>query len=172
VLIARPANSFGPWQFPEKLIPLTLARALDGEKLAVYGDGRQEREWLHVGDHCAGVDAVLRHGRPGRAYNLAGVESRTNIEVVEALCRLLDESRPRADGRPYHNQIAFVADRPGHDRRYAIDPARAAAELGWRPATGFDDGLAATVDWYLENETWWRDIRATRYAGERLGVGR
>lgn len=169
-LVARPANTYGPWQFPEKLIPLMIARALDGEDLPVYGDGLQRREWLFLNDHCAGIAAVLNRGTPGQAYNLAGFEDAQNLAVVRAICAILDTLRRKSDGRSYAAQIRHVTDRPGHDRRYAIDPSRSARDLDWQASTPLEDGLRRTVEWYLENESWWRDVMAARYGGERLGV--
>ncbi|WP_421880204.1 dTDP-glucose 4,6-dehydratase [Pacificispira sp.] len=169
-VVARPANTYGPWQFPEKLIPLMIARALDGQSLPVYGDGKQRREWLYLDDHCAGIAAVLDRGEPGKAYNLAGYEEAENLSVVTTICAELDRLRPAAGGRGYAGQIRHVADRPGHDRRYAIDPALTARELGWRASEPLQAGLRRTVAWYLENEAWWRDVMASRYDGERLGA--
>lgn len=169
-LVARPANTYGPWQFPEKLIPLMIARALDGDSLPIYGDGLQRREWLFLDDHCAGIAAVLERGEPGQAYNLAGYEDAENLTVVRMLCAELDRLRPAPSGRSYAEQISHVPDRPGHDRRYAIDPGLSLRDLNWRAETSFADGLRRTVAWYLENESWWRDIMASRYGGERLGA--
>ncbi len=153
-LITNGSNTYGPFQFPEKLIPLMIHNALAGRALPVYGDGLQVRDWLYVGDHCAAIRAVLAGGTPGRVYNIGGDGEKANIEVVRAICRLLDVERPRADGRGHADQIAFVNDRPGHDRRYAIDAGRIKAGLGWRPLTSFESGLARTVRWYLDNRSW------------------
>jgi dTDP-glucose 4,6-dehydratase len=171
VLLTNCSNNYGPWQFPEKLIPLMIAKALGGEALPVYGRGEQVRDWLHVDDHVDGLLRVLRGGAPGRSYNIGGAGERRNIEVVQSLCRILDALAPRADGRGYAEQIAFVADRPGHDRRYAIDAARIREELGWRPARDVETGLRETVAWYLDHRNWWRRVLAERYGGERLGTG-
>ncbi|VFR25464.1 dTDP-glucose 4,6-dehydratase [plant metagenome] len=153
-LITNCSNNYGPYQFPEKLIPLVIRRALAGEPLPVYGDGQQVRDWLYVGDHCAAIRRVLEAGQPGETYNIGGLNEQTNLSVVTQICGLLDARVPRGDGLPYARQIAFVTDRPGHDRRYAIDARKIASELGWRPAQTFADGLALTVDWYLEHAEW------------------
>jgi dTDP-glucose 4,6-dehydratase len=148
VLTTNCSNNYGPRQFPEKLIPLVITQALAGKPLPVYGDGLNVRDWLYVLDHCEAIRLVLEEGRPGETYNIGGVTEKTNLEVVRALCALLDEARPRASGR-YADLIAMVKDRPGHDRRYAIDVSRIGRELGWRPKESFDSGLRKTVDWYL-----------------------
>ena len=148
VLTTNCSNNYGPHQFPEKLIPLTIANALAGKPLPVYGDGLNLRDWLYVLDHCDAIRAALEKGRPGETYNIGGVGEKTNLEVVKALCALLDEARPRSSGR-HEDLISFVADRPGHDRRYAIDASKARRELGWRPKENFESGLRKTVDWYL-----------------------
>ncbi|AVC42552.1 dTDP-glucose 4,6-dehydratase [Achromobacter ruhlandii] len=158
VLTTHCSNNFGPRQFPEKLIPLMIQNALAGLPLPVYGDGLHVRDWLYVTDHCAGLRKVLDRGRPGETYNLGGNSERTNLDVVLAVCKLLDQLRPRADGAAYKTQIAMVADRPGHDRRYAIDTTRAQRELGWRPFETFASGLEKTVRWYLDNPQWVADI--------------
>lgn len=170
VMITNCSNNYGPLQFPEKLIPLMLINALEGEPLPVYGDGRQRRDWLFVTDHCRAIERVLEAGQPGRVYNIGGDAEMTNLEVVHLLCDLLDERVP-AD-RPRRELIEFVTDRPGHDRRYAINAGRIHEELGWRPTVDFSGGLAQTVDWYLENRDWWQRIRDGRYRSERLGVSR
>lgn len=163
------SNNYGPFQFPEKLVPLIIQRALAGEPLPVYGDGRNVRDWLFVKDHCAAIRRVLEAGRPGETWNVGGNAERENIEVVRTLCALLDARQPRADGRSYAEQITFVADRPGHDRRYAIDASKITRELGWQPALSFEQGMAVTVDWYLENETWVRRVLDGSYRLQRLG---
>lgn len=170
VLTTNCSNNYGPYQFPEKLIPLVIARALAGEPLPVYGDGRQVRDWLFVGDHCAAIRTVLAKGRVGETYNVGGNAERRNIEVVKAICALLDERRPREDGQPRESQIAFVADRPGHDRRYAIDASKLKNELGWSPAYSFEQGIAETVDWYLANQPWVQRVLDGSYRLERIGV--
>ncbi|HPF71628.1 MAG TPA: dTDP-glucose 4,6-dehydratase [Candidatus Krumholzibacteria bacterium] len=154
VMVTRCSNNYGPYQFPEKLIPLMIANALEDRPLPVYGDGRNVRDWLWVGDHCRAVDAVLRRGEPGRVYNVGGCNEMANIDLVTLLVDRLGRSR---------DLITFVADRPGHDRRYAIDAARIMRELGWAPSVTFAEGLARTVDWYLENRAWWETIRSGEY---------
>ncbi|CAB3854216.1 dTDP-glucose 4,6-dehydratase [Achromobacter ruhlandii] len=163
VLTTHCSNNFGPRQFPEKLIPLMIQNALAGRPLPAYGDGLHVRDWLYVTDHCAGLRKVLDRGRPGETYNLGGNGERTNLDVVLAVCKLLDQLRPRADGAAYKTQIAMVADRPGHDRRYAIDTTRAQRELGWRPSETFASGLEKTVRWYLDNPQWVADIVSGAY---------
>jgi dTDP-glucose 4,6-dehydratase len=167
-LITNCSNNYGPRQFPEKLIPLMLINALEGRELPVYGDGRQRRDWLFVADHCRALLRVLEAGEPGRTYNIGGNAERTNIDIVEALCELIDRREPGE--RPRRELIRFVADRPGHDRRYAIDAGRIRSELGWSPAVDLEEGLAQTVDWYLDNREWWGRIKDGSYSGERLGV--
>ena len=157
------SNNYGPFQFPEKLIPLTVVNALEGRPLPVYGDGLQRRDWLEVSDHVAALRRVLAAGRPGETYNIGGGEEKANLEVVEALCGLLDRRRPRPDGRSYRSQVAFVADRPGHDRRYAVNANKIQAELGWRPVHDFQSGLAATVEWYLAETEWLASVRSGDY---------
>lgn len=164
------SNNYGPYHFPEKLIPLVIAKALAGEPLPVYGDGKQVRDWLFVRDHCAAIRTVLEKGRIGETYNVGGNSEKQNIEVVKTICALLDERRPRADGRSYAEQIAFVADRPGHDRRYAIDASKLKDELGWEPAYTFERGIAETIDWYLENQDWVNRVLDGSYRLERIGV--
>ena len=170
VLTTNCSNNYGPYHFPEKLIPLIIARALAGEPLPVYGDGKNVRDWLYVSDHCAAIRAVVEKGRPGETYNVGGDAERQNIEVVETICRLLDERRPREDGKPRASQITYVADRPGHDRRYAIDASKLQNELGWTPQFTFEDGIARTVDWYLENQPWVKRVLDGSYRLERIGV--
>ena len=161
-LTSNCSNNYGPFQFPEKLIPLVIRNALAGEELPVYGDGEQVRDWLFVLDHCDALRTILAAGRPGETYNVGGGSERRNIDVVRALCALLDEARPRRGGS-YAEQIRFVKDRPGHDRRYAIDGAKLAAELGWRPRERFDTGLRKTVQWYLEHEAWVAEVTSGAY---------
>ncbi|HRD72808.1 MAG TPA: dTDP-glucose 4,6-dehydratase [Aquimonas sp.] len=165
------SNNYGPFQFPEKLIPLIIQRAVQGEPLPVYGDGKNIRDWLFVGDHCAAIDTVLRKGRVGEVYNVGGDAERENIVVVNTLCALLDARVPRGDGQPRASQITFVADRPGHDRRYAIDASKLKSELGWQPAQTFEQGMATTVDWYLANHEWTRRVLDGSYRLERIGTG-
>lgn len=170
VLTTNCSNNYGPYHFPEKLIPLVIAKALAGEPLPVYGDGRQVRDWLFVADHCEAIRTVLAKGRPGETYNVGGNSEKQNIEVVKAICALLDQRRPRADGQPRESQIAFVADRPGHDRRYAIDASKLKDELGWEPKYSFEQGIATTVDWYLEHQDWVNRVLDGSYRLERIGT--
>lgn len=169
VLITNCSNNYGPYHFPEKLIPLMIAKALDGEPLPIYGKGDQVRDWLFVEDHVRALQAVFERGEVGRTYNVGGHNERQNIEVVRTLCAILDELRPRADSRPYAEQMSEVADRPGHDKRYAIDASRIGDELGWYPQETFESGIRKTVEWYLANENWWRPLVAAK-ASERRGV--
>lgn len=169
VLTTNCSNNYGPYQFPEKLIPLIIARALAGEPLPIYGDGKNVRDWLYVGDHCAAIRAVLAKGRVGETYNVGGNAERQNIEVVTTICALLDELRPRTDGQKYQAQITYVRDRPGHDRRYAIDASKLKRELGWEPAHTFEQGIADTVRWYLDNQPWVQRVLDGSYRLERMG---
>ncbi len=171
VLVTNCSNNYGPYHFPEKLIPLIIIRALNGEPLPVYGDGSNVRDWLFVDDHARALQAVFEKGTPGETYNVGGNAERRNIDVVRAICAVLDAERPREDGKPYADQITFVTDRPGHDQRYAIDATKIRDELGWTPAQTFEQGIGVTVRWYLENRDWWQDILDGRYATQRLGVG-
>jgi dTDP-glucose 4,6-dehydratase len=170
VLTTNCSNNYGPFQFPEKLIPLIIARALAGEPLPIYGDGKNIRDWLYVGDHCTAINAVLEGGRVGETYNVGGDAEMQNIDVVQAICALLDARRPRADGRSRASQITYVADRPGHDRRYAIDASKLKRELGWQPAHSFENGIAETVDWYLQNQAWVQSVLDGSYRLERIGA--
>ncbi|MCO5054618.1 dTDP-glucose 4,6-dehydratase [Thermomonas sp.] len=163
-------NNYGPYQFPEKLIPLMIAKTLAGEPLPVYGDGKQVRDWLYVGDHCQAIRTVLEQGRVGETYNVGGSAEKRNIDVVQALCALLDARRPRPDGQPYARQITFVPDRPGHDRRYAIDASKLRIDLGWQPEYSFERGLAETVDWYLAHQPWVQRVLDGSYRLERIGI--
>jgi dTDP-glucose 4,6-dehydratase len=163
------SNNYGPFHFPEKLFPLMILNALEGRPLPVYGDGRQIRDWLYVGDHCRAISLVLGGGRPGETYNVGGLNEWANLDVVRLICTLLDARVPRKDGKSYSCQIEFVADRPGHDRRYAIDCSKIQRELGWKPAESFETGLAKTVDWFIANRAWCAEITSKRYARERLG---
>ena len=164
------SNNYGPFHFPEKLIPLVILNALEGKPLPVYGDGMQIRDWLYVEDHAAAIWLVLTQGRVGETYNIGGLNERPNIEIVKRICALLDRKSPRRDGLSYEKQITYVADRPGHDRRYAIDSAKLRRELGWKPRENFDTGIEKTVDWYLKNRAWAADITSKKYARERLGT--
>ena len=170
VLTTNCSNNYGPYHFPEKLVPLVIAKALAGEPLPVYGDGRQVRDWLYVADHCEAIRTVLAKGRVGETYNVGGNAEKQNIEVVKAICALLDARRPREDGLPRESQITFVADRPGHDRRYAIDASKLRDELGWEPKYSFERGIAETVDWYLGNQPWVRRVLDGSYRLERIGT--
>lgn len=172
VVTTNCSNNYGPWQFPEKLIPLMILNALDGKQLPVYGDGGHVRDWLYVGDHAAALALVLRRGRIGESYNIGGSAECTNLDIVRTLCALLDEALPQSPHRPHERLVGFVADRPGHDRRYAIDDSKLRRELGWRPAETLDSGLRKTVRWYLDNRAWWAPIRSGIYRGERLGRDR
>lgn len=164
------SNNYGPYHFPEKLIPLVILRALGGESLPVYGKGENVRDWLHVEDHAEALTLVLRKGRPGETYNVGGDSERRNIDVVRAICTLLDEMLPGSPNRPHERLIQFVTDRPGHDARYAIDATKIRTELGWRPRHSFDSGLRATVRWFLDNRSWWERVMSGAYRGERLGL--
>jgi dTDP-glucose 4,6-dehydratase len=157
------SNNYGPYQFPEKLIPLVILNALAGKPLPIYGDGQNVRDWLYVGDHCAAIRQVLERGRIGETYNIGGNSERTNIDVVRAICRILDELRPHPRGQAYQSLITHVADRPGHDRRYAIDSSKIGAELGWKPVETFESGLRRTVQWYLQNGDWVAGVSSGEY---------
>ena len=157
------SNNYGPYQFPEKLIPLTITNAIAGKPLPVYGDGKNVRDWLYVGDHCTAIKAVLTQGKPGETYNIGGWNEKANIDVVHTLCSTLDELRPSATSASYAAQIEFVKDRPGHDRRYAIDATRIERELGWRPAETFETGMKKTVQWYLEHPDWVAGVTSGNY---------
>ncbi len=163
VLTTNCSNNYGPFHFPEKLIPLVLHNALAGKPLPIYGDGMQIRDWLFVQDHCRAIARVLDAGRPGETYNIGGWNEKPNIEVVRTLCALLDELQPRADGKSYAEQITYVKDRAGHDRRYAIDASKISAELGWRPQETFETGLRKTVQWYLDNQDWVTAVTSGHY---------
>lgn len=169
VVLTNCSNNYGPFHFPEKLIPVIILNALAGKPLPIYGDGSNIRDWLYVEDHADALLLVVQKGQVGRSYNIGGENERTNLELVKTLCAILDEKRPKAAGS-YADQITFVTDRPGHDARYAIDPARIRAELGWRPSVTVEEGLARTVAWYLDNEAWWRPLQARHGVGQRLGV--
>ena len=162
-VVTNCSNNYGPYQFPEKLIPLMLNHALNGKPLPVYGDGQQIRDWLYVGDHCSALRAVLERGRLGETYNVGGGNQRSNLEVVNTLCALLDELRPGSPFAPHRQLIRFVTDRPGHDRRYAIDARKLESELGWRAAESFETGLRKTVQWYLDNSAWVESVTSGAY---------
>jgi dTDP-glucose 4,6-dehydratase len=168
VIVSNCSNNYGPYQFPEKLIPLIILNAIEGKQLPIYGQGSNIRDWLYVDDHAEGLIALLRRGRPGEKYNFGGDCERTNLSVVELICDILDRTVPQPDLR--RSLIRFVTDRPGHDHRYAIDASKAHRELGWTPRNTFEDGIERTIDWYLENRAWWEPSRAKIYKGERLGL--
>jgi dTDP-glucose 4,6-dehydratase len=163
VLTTNCSNNYGPYHFPEKLIPLMIVNALAGKPLPVYGDGQQIRDWLYVKDHCSAIRQVLARGRLGEVYNVGGWNEKPNLDIVHTLCQLLDELRPKADGNSYQSQIAYVTDRPGHDRRYAIDASKIERELGWRPSETFETGIRKTVDWYLANAAWVANVQNGSY---------
>lgn len=170
IIITHCSNNYGPYQFPEKLIPLMIFNALNGKPLPVYGDGSNVRDWLYVLDHCSAILKVLTDGRPGEAYNVGGHNEKTNLQVVQSICDLLDEMRPRQAGGSYRDLITFVKDRPGHDWRYAIDATKLEAELGWRPQESFESGLCKTVSWYLAHPDWLEDIISGAYRTKWLGL--
>jgi dTDP-glucose 4,6-dehydratase len=163
VLTSNCSNNYGPYHFPEKLIPLLILNAIDGKPLPIYGDGQQVRDWLFVSDHCSAIREVLAKGRLGETYNIGGWNEKANIDVVKTICQILDGLRPRADGKPYAEQITFVKDRPGHDRRYAIDASKIARELDWKPKETFDSGIQKTVQWYLNNPVWVEGVVSGSY---------
>lgn len=163
VVTTNCSNNYGPYHFPEKLIPLVILNAIAGKPLPIYGDGQQVRDWLYVKDHCSAIRAVLNGGRLGETYNVGGWNEKPNLEVVKTICAILDELKPRADGRAYADQIAFVKDRPGHDRRYAIDARKLEKDLGWKPAETFETGIRKTVSWYLENAAWTANVQSGAY---------
>jgi dTDP-glucose 4,6-dehydratase len=170
VVLTNCSNNYGPYHFPEKLIPVIILNALAGKPLPIYGDGSNVRDWLYVEDHAEALLLAVQKGAIGRSYNIGGGNERSNLELVQALCAILDEKRPKGQGS-YADQITFVADRPGHDARYAIDPSRIEEELGWRPSVTVEEGLARTVEWYLDNEDWWRALLTRDGVGQRLGTG-
>lgn len=170
VLISNCTNNYGPYQFPEKLIPLTLLKALEEKPIPIYGDGGQVRDWLHVEDHCKALRIILEKGALHEKYNVSAENRLTNLEVVRTLCRLLAVERPRNGGKSYEDLIEHVVDRPGHDRRYALDASKLRKQLGWKDPISFDVGLAQTIRWYLSNEAWWKAIQGRTYQGDRLGV--
>jgi dTDP-glucose 4,6-dehydratase len=168
VVISNCSNNYGPFQFPEKLIPLAILNAMEGKALPVYGAGTNVRDWLHVDDHARALDLIASNGRPGERYNVGGRNERSNIDVVRRIAQIMDALRP--DGAPHERLISFVPDRPGHDQRYAIDPTKLESELGWRADETFETGIEKTVRWYMENEWWWKPLRDNVYRGERLGT--
>lgn len=169
-LVTNCSNNYGPFQFPEKLIPLMILNAIDGKPLPVYGDGQQVRDWLFVEDHCSAIRRVLESGKPGETYNVGGNCERTNLSIVEAICSAIDNRLPELAHSPCRSLITYVKDRPGHDRRYAIDAAKITRELGWRPSQRFESGLSLTVDWYLANHRWVNRVTSGSYRRERLGL--
>ncbi len=170
IVLSNCSNNYGPYHFPEKLIPLVITNALLGRPLPVYGEGANVRDWLYVEDHARALFLAATKGVPGESYTVGGRNERTNLQVVHAICDTLDKLKPRADGKPHRSAITFVADRPGHDFRYAIDPAKIERELGWRASESFETGIVRTVRWYLDNEAWWGPLSADAYKGERLGL--
>jgi dTDP-glucose 4,6-dehydratase len=168
VMVSNCSNNYGPYHFPEKLIPLIILKALEGQPLPVYGDGANVRDWLYVEDHARALATILERGRPGETYNVGGRNERRNIDVVRRICAIMDELRPA--GAPHDRLITFVADRPGHDHRYAIDATKLETELGWRAQETFDTGIEKTVAWYLDRRDWWEPLRSGVYGGERLGL--
>ncbi len=169
VVLSNCSNNYGPFHFPEKLIPLVILNALDEKPLPIYGKGENVRDWLYVEDHARALATIATKGVNGESYNVGGNSERTNLSVVQTICDILDTKRPRSKGRSYRDLITYVTDRPGHDRRYAIDASKIKRELGWEPQESFQSGLARTIDWYLANDWWWGPIRAEKYAGQRLG---
>lgn len=170
ILITNCSNNYGPYQFPEKLIPLMIANCVDEKPLPVYGKGLNVRDWLYVKDHCDAVYTVLQHGAIGETYNIGGNNEIRNIDIVKTICTILDEFRPMSNGKTHTDLISFVKDRPGHDFRYAIDAGKIKSELGWMPQESFETGIRKTIQWYLDNEDWWRKIQNETYKQERLGV--
>ena len=170
VLVTNCSNNYGPYHFPEKLIPLIIIRAMSGDELPVYGDGSNVRDWLFVEDHARALCMVFERGEPGDTYNVGGNSERRNIDVVRSICAALDQRKPRADGRSYSEQVRFVTDRPGHDQRYAIDASKIRNDLGWEPQVSFEEGIQRTVDWYIDRRDWWEPILARRYNTARLGL--
>ncbi|HEX5377920.1 MAG TPA: GDP-mannose 4,6-dehydratase, partial [Phenylobacterium sp.] len=169
-LVTNCSNNYGPYHFPEKLIPLMIIKGLAGEPLPVYGQGLNVRDWLYVDDHARALTRVFEAGAPGETYIIGGRAERTNLDVVHRICDSLDRLRPRPDGKSHRVQITYVADRPGHDHRYAIDPSKLERELGWKAQESFESGIERTVQWYLDNEAWWRPIVERTYSGQRLGL--
>jgi len=171
-LVTNCSNNYGPYHFPEKLIPVVTINALHHRPLPIYGNGSNVRDWLYVEDHADALLTVVEHGEVGRTYNIGGENERSNLTLVKTICAILDQKRPREDGASYADLITFVADRPGHDARYAIDPGRIRNELGWKPSVTVEEGLEKTVQWYLENEDWWRPLMERKGVGKRLGTGK
>src|SRR5260221_9045070 len=170
VVISNCSNNYGPYQFPEKLIPLTILNALEGKQLPVYGTGSNVRDWLHVDDHARALDVIVRRGVPGNKYNVGAHNELTNLQVVETICAILERLKPSRGRARYNELITYVEDRPGHDVRYAINASKIEHDLSWRPQIKFETGLEKTIVWYLSNEAWWRPLRERVYSGERLGT--
>lgn len=170
IVLTNCSNNYGPYQFPEKLIPLMITSALEGKPMPIYGDGLNVRDWLYVKDHCRALRLVLESGAVGATYNIGGGNEKTNLDIVNEICSIMDEMRPRNDGRSYGEQMTFVADRPGHDRRYAVETKKICGTLGWRPEESFETGLRKTIGWYLNNALWYQRVQDGSYRGERLGV--
>jgi dTDP-glucose 4,6-dehydratase len=170
VLVTNCSNNYGPYQFPEKLVPVVILKCLRGEPIPVYGKGENVRDWLYVVDHCEALATVLRDGQPGQTYNIGGNNEQRNIDLVTMICGLMDQMHPRDDGEMYQSQITFVTDRPGHDLRYAIDASKIRRELGWEPKQDHRSGFSQTVKWYLDNRTWWESILSGNYRLQRLGT--
>jgi len=170
VLVTNCSNNYGPYQFPEKLIPVVILRCLRGEPIPIYGKGDNIRDWLYVGDHCSAIQTVFEKGTSGQTYNIGGNNEQTNLDLVKQLCHSLDQIRPRDDGKSYEEQITFVEDRPGHDQRYAIDASKIKDELGWEPKENSETGFQQTIQWYLDNQDWWDSILSGDYQLERLGL--
>ncbi len=170
VVISNTCNNYGPNQYPEKLIPVLVRRAVEGKKLPIYGTGLNVRDWIHVDDHARALVEILAHGRIGESYNVGARTERTNLEIARLICQTLDELQPNSPHRPHAQLIEFVTDRPGHDQRYAINPEKVERELGWRPRISFEDCLRSTVHWYVEHEDWCRQVLAGKSTGERIGL--
>jgi dTDP-glucose 4,6-dehydratase len=172
VIVTNCSNNYGPYQFPEKLIPLMIFNMLNGQELPIYGTGSNIRDWLYVEDHCEAIWQVLQKGRIGETYLIGGEAERTNKEIVSTLCSIVDEIKPKSDGGSYSDLITYVTDRPGHDFRYAINISKIRKEIGWSPSVNIENGLRKTVEWYISHQNWWQDILDGTYSGERLGLGR
>jgi dTDP-glucose 4,6-dehydratase len=170
VLISNCSNNYGPYQFPEKFIPMCIIKAICGEPVPVYGVGANVRDWIHVHDHARALRLIIEKGTPGETYNVGSGAERRNIDVAHSLCAILDDFRPRPEGLPHRELIRLVADRPGHDLRYAMDTEKIRTKLGWQPVYTFETGIEATVRWYIEQQDWWREILLRRYSGRRLGI--
>ena len=168
-MITNCSNNYGPYQFPEKLIPLIIANCIDNKPLPIYGDGSNIRDWLYVSDHCSAIYSVLKKSEPHKTYNIGGNTEKTNLEIVNEICKILDKILPRNKSKSYSELITFVEDRPAHDFRYAIDSTKIKDDIGWSPKETFQTGIKKTVNWYIENQKWWRRIQKNKYNQERLG---